>query len=494
MLVTGANGAGKTNLLEALHVGTQGFSPRTRADQQLIRLGADGARIALSGDRDGRPLALEVTLQQGGKRAKLNGAALRSAEQLRAELATLVFTPDRLAVVKGGPAARRAYFDRTLGRLQPSRAPLPVEYAAAVGQRNAALRRVQVGASTRDAVGPWTEQVATLGAQLVEYRRDALAVLSPAFAERAGELGLPDAALAYTGEPPTVESLEQRLERDLERGVTGLGPHLDDITIGSGARDLRSFGSQGEQRLAVLSLLLAEAEVIAEQRDTPPLVLLDDVLSELDATRRLILAERIGRVGQAVVTATGADALPLEPAQLLEVTPGTVSARCWSGSTPRYAGRSAVSGGSRATRLRSCEPGRMPWGRPWRATPGLRGSRGTGRCSFTPPPRPGRSSSAASPRRSSRSFATSSAPVRRGRSSSSPDRCRRPSPTHPPAARKRRSRAVPSAAPKPPRSPPQSKTPSSAGWSPGQPRRASRERTDESLTTGVSDTLLSARK
>ncbi len=327
MLVTGANGAGKTNLLESLHVGTQGFSPRTRADQQLVRLGADGARIALAGDRDGRPLQLEVTLQQSGKRAKLNGAALRSAEQLRAEVATLVFTPDRLAVVKGGPAARRAYFDRTLGRLQPSRASLPVEYAAAVGQRNAALRRVQIGASTREAVAPWTEQVATLGAQLVEYRRDALAVLSPAFAERAGELGLPDAGLDYTGEPPTVEALDARLERDLERGVTGLGPHLDDITVRSGDRDLRSFGSQGEQRLAVLSLLLAEAEVIAEQRGTPPLVLLDDVLSELDASRRKILAERIGRVGQAVVTATGADALPLEPAQLVEVTPGVVSPR-----------------------------------------------------------------------------------------------------------------------------------------------------------------------
>ena len=152
-------------------------------------------------------------------------------------------------------------------------------------------------------------------------------MLSPAFAERAGELGLPDAGLDYTGEPPTVEALDARLERDLERGVTGLGPHLDDITVRSGDRDLRSFGSQGEQRLAVLSLLLAEAEVIAEQRGTPPLVLLDDVLSELDASRRRILAERIGRVGQAVVTATGADALPLEPAQLLEVTPGVVSPR-----------------------------------------------------------------------------------------------------------------------------------------------------------------------
>jgi DNA replication and repair protein RecF len=328
VLVTGANGAGKTNLLESLHVGTQGFSPRTRADQQLVRLGTAGARVALEGELGARTVSVEVTLQpQVGKRAKLDGATLRSAEQLRTEVSTLVFTPDRLAVVKGGPAARRAYFDRALSRLLPGRSTLPVEYAAAVGQRNAALRRVQVGVSTEDAVAPWTEQVASLGAALVEARRETIALLAPAFAERAGELGLPDAGLDYTGDPPTVEALNARLPRDLERGVTGLGPHLDDVTVRSAERALRTFGSQGEQRLAVLSLLLAESEVIVERRGTPPLVLLDDVLSELDAARRRTLAEQIGRTGQAVVTATGADALPLEPAQLLEVTPGSVTVR-----------------------------------------------------------------------------------------------------------------------------------------------------------------------
>ncbi len=328
MLVTGANGAGKTNLLESLHVGTQGFSPRTRADQQLVRFGATGARIALGGDRDGRSLALEVTLEpQAGKRAKLNGAPLRSTEQLRSEVSTLVFTPDRLAVVKGGPAARRAYFDRALARLLPGRASVPLEYAAAVGQRNAALRRVAIGVSTRGAIAPWTEQVASLGEALVVSRRETIGLLAPAFGERAGELGLPAATLAYAGESPTVAALEARLDRDLERGVTGLGPHLDDVTVLSGDRDLRGYGSQGEQRLAVLSLLLAEAEVIVGRGQTPPLVLLDDVLSELDAARRETLAARIGRVGQAIVTATGADALPLEPAQLLEVTPGVVRTR-----------------------------------------------------------------------------------------------------------------------------------------------------------------------
>ena len=328
MLVTGPNGAGKTNLLESLHVGTQGFSPRTRSDAQLIRLGATATRVALGGDSAGRSLELEVTLQsQGGKRAKLNGAQLRSAEALRAEVSTLVFTPDRLAVVKGGPAARRAYFDRVLGRLLPSRAPLPVQYAAAVGQRNAALRRASSGFASLDAVGPWTAQVAGLGAELVEARQEAISLLDAPFAARADELGLPDAVLEYDGEPPSVAALEERLERDLERGVTGLGPHLDDVILRAGTRELRTFGSQGEQRLAVLSLLLAEAEVLADRRGAPPLVLLDDVLSELDAARRATLAERIAGIGQAIVTSTGADALPLEPAQVLEVVPGRVVSR-----------------------------------------------------------------------------------------------------------------------------------------------------------------------
>ncbi len=327
ILVIGPNGAGKTNLLESLHLGTQGFSPRTRADAQLIRFGERVGRVALHGDRRGSPVDTEVTLELGeGKRAKLNGASLRAAEQLRLEVATLVFTPDRLAVVKGGPAVRRAYFDRALGRLAPARSLLAVEYGAAVAQRNAALRRVAGGFSSRDALVPWTEQVADFGRRLVEARSEVVAWLAPGFADRADELGLPAARMTYSGEPPTVAALDERLERDLERGATGLGPHLDDIVLTSGTRDLRSFGSQGEQRLTVLALLLAEAELIRERRDFPPLLLLDDVLSELDPGRRRVLAERVLSSGQTLVTATQASSLPVEPAQLLEVSPGLVRA------------------------------------------------------------------------------------------------------------------------------------------------------------------------
>ena len=321
MLVVGPNGVGKTNLLESLHVATQGFSPRTRQDAQLIRFGETAGRIAVDGTRDALRLELSVTLRQGqAKEARLNGARLPSAESLRREVATLVFTPDRLAVVKGGPAARRAYFDRVLGRLFPARAGMPQDYArdARAAQRSAATRaasgsrRRSRSSRGRSASPRLARRSSTNGAR----RSSALA---PAFAERADELGLPAARLGYDAVAPTVADLEARLARDLERGATGLGPHLDDVLVASGERDLRQFGSQGEQRLAVLSLLLAEAELLPSS----PLLLLDDVLSELDLGRRRVLAARVAGMGQTMITATHASALPIDPAQLVEVEHGS---------------------------------------------------------------------------------------------------------------------------------------------------------------------------
>ncbi len=320
--MTGPNGAGKTNLLEAVHLGTQGFSPRTRADAQLIRFGAHAARVMLL-LRGGAPAQVSIELSTGEpKRATLNGVRLAAAEQLRRAVSTLVFTPDRLVVVKGPPTSRRAYFDRVLGRLFPSRASLPSDYAAAIAQRNAALRRVAAGFSSREALAPWTRSVAELGVQLTVARRETLGLLAAPFAERAGELGIFGARLEYEAEPLTAGSFGECLDRDLERGTTGLGPHLDDVGIVSERRDLRTFGSQGEQRLAVLALLLAEAQLIRERSETPPLLLLDDVLSELDRDRRRTLIGHVQENGQTLITATTREALPVEPDQLIRVTPG----------------------------------------------------------------------------------------------------------------------------------------------------------------------------
>ncbi len=325
VLLHGPNGAGKTNLLEALHVGTQGFSPRARRDAQMIRFVADAARIRLAGSRGDAAFETDVVLtRRESRRVSLNGDRLVSVERLRHELTTLVFTPDRLAVVKGAPATRRAYVDRAAGRLFPARANVATDYSTAVGQRNAALRRIRAGQSTREALAPWTARAAELGVEVVRLRTDVVALLEDGFTEAAGALGLELASLVYEGEPASAAELDARLDADLERGVTGAGPHLHDLRIEAAGRDLRVFGSQGEQRVAVLSLVMSEAAALRERHGASPLVLLDDVLSELDGDRRAALAAMISRGAQTVVTATAAAALPGEPAQSLSVTPGLV--------------------------------------------------------------------------------------------------------------------------------------------------------------------------
>jgi DNA replication and repair protein RecF len=327
VLVTGPNGSGKTNLLEAVHVGTQGFSPRTRADAQLIRFGSPAARVTAGVLRRKTPAEVEVMIVRGeGKRTRLNGAALRASERLRGELPTLVFTPDRLVVVKGGPSVRRAYIDRTLSRMLPAKASLPIAYGEALGQRNACLRKIALGLSIREALSPWSQQVAALGASLQEARGQVIEMLSPRFAQVGEGLGLPGCSLHYRGEPLSPDLLERKLARDLERGTTGCGPHLDEIAVLESGHELRLFGSQGEQRTAVLALLLAEAELLAEQDGGPPVLLLDDVLSELDRDRRVALVERLAGLGQTIVTATSEKALPARADQVVSVSEGTARA------------------------------------------------------------------------------------------------------------------------------------------------------------------------
>jgi DNA replication and repair protein RecF len=289
----------------------------------LIRLGAEAARVATRVLNGGTELELEVVLRRrDGKKASLNGEVLPSAERLRSALPTLVFTPDRLAVVKGGPAVRRAYLDRTLARIFPARAELPREYGKALGQRNACLRKIALDLSSREALEPWSAQVVSLGRGLQQARAEAIATLSGRLSAVSDALGLAGCRLEYAGEEIGAEALGRRLDRDIERGTTGLGPHLDEIAILSGGRDLRSFGSQGEQRTAVLALIIAEAELLLERSGHPPLLLLDDVLSELDLDRRRALVERLGALGQTLITATSEAALPAAPDQLIAIRPG----------------------------------------------------------------------------------------------------------------------------------------------------------------------------
>jgi DNA replication and repair protein RecF len=329
--VVGPNGAGKTSLIEAVHVACQGYSPRTGSDRQCIRDGAGFARVEVLGETRGARHAFAAVLSlDAPRRLTADGRALRSRQALDEWWACLVFLPDRLAVVKRAPAIRRAYIDRAASRFHPMHAAAVASYTAALSQRNALLRRIRAGVAPPDSLSAWDAQLAEHGADVVRGRHALVGRLAPLFEERLELLGGGRAVLAYRpridGDAAAIAAaLADRRERDIQRAMTGTGPHLDDITLLEEARDLRSHGSQGEQRSAVLALLLAEAAALRDARGEPPVLLLDDVLSELDRDRRLRLLAAVREHGQAVVTTTDEGHLPAPPDAVVRVAAGTIA-------------------------------------------------------------------------------------------------------------------------------------------------------------------------
>jgi DNA replication and repair protein RecF len=318
-VIVGPNGAGKTNLLEALYFGCTARSPRTSNDRELLRRGAPATRVTVGTvGGDGAPHLLEAGFQPGEpKLQRIDGAPVESLSVSAARPLVSVFLPERLDLVKGAPSGRRAHLDQVVTALWPARASSRLSYSRALAQRNALLGRIRAGAAAADSLGSWDAELARHGWELMAARAEALALLAPRFAARAAELGLPaEAELAYRPRSHatdagglTTELLERR-QADLDRGFTAHGPHRDDLRLLHGGEALRDFGSQGQQRVALLALLFAERDLLAAERARPPLMLLDDVMSELDAQRRELLAELLRGDGQGVLTATELDHVP----------------------------------------------------------------------------------------------------------------------------------------------------------------------------------------
>jgi DNA replication and repair protein RecF len=310
--IVGRNGAGKTSLLEAVHFGALGWSPRTSDDARVVRIGAEVTRVELTGSLRAAPTAWAVGFQPGQpKRASVDGAPCATIEALAEHAAVLVFTPERLAVMQGAPALRRRYLDRAVVRSWPRYASVAGAYAGALQQRNQLLRRLRGGAPAHDALPPWDAQLAQLGSEIRRARARLVATLREPFARHLAEIGDLDEAveLRYDARGPEDEAgqlaeLEARRAGDIERGSTSSGPHHDELAFAQGERDLRAYGSQGEQRSAVLALLTAEADLIREVRGVRPLLLLDDVASELDLGRARSLLALLRPRGQVLVTAT----------------------------------------------------------------------------------------------------------------------------------------------------------------------------------------------
>jgi DNA replication and repair protein RecF len=322
-VVHGSNGAGKSNLLEALYFGCTGRSPRTRNDRELIAFGEKATRVTVSLLDDGQEHELTVgySAAAGGesavKRMWCDGAPVERLLDVPLRPLISVFLPERLELLKGAPTVRRAHLDQVVAALWPARSGIRREYAQVLAQRNALLARIRSGRASDAALATWDRELAVKGLALMALRAEAIELLADPFTRRGELLGLSGrATLEYrprskvTDVEEFVAELQARLQTDLERGFSGHGPHRDELAILRGGRELRVYGSQGEQRLALLGLLLAERGLLAEERGRTPLMLLDDVMSELDSIRRQQLAEELSAGGQSVIATTDLGHVP----------------------------------------------------------------------------------------------------------------------------------------------------------------------------------------
>ncbi len=314
-VIHGRNGAGKTNLLEGIYLGCTGRSWRSSSDRELVRFGADVARVELDGEAEDGQHTLSVGIAPGEpRRLRVDGATVERMADLPTRPLAAVFLPDRLDLIKGAPSLRRAHVDQLVAALWPSRAATRRAYAQALAQRNALLARAGGAESSLET---WDAELSRHGIALMDDRRQALAMVTARFADLAAGLGLAgETVLAYRPRSPAgtatelAGELRDRRDRDRRRGFTAHGPHRDDVAFRRDGRELRAFGSQGEQRVAVLALLLAERDAIAHLRSSPPMMLLDDAMSELDAARREALMRALERPGQSVITTTDLSHVP----------------------------------------------------------------------------------------------------------------------------------------------------------------------------------------
>jgi DNA replication and repair protein RecF len=316
--VVGPNGVGKTNLVEALYFALTGRSFRTSDRRDLIPFGASLARAeATVRDDDGLERRLLASVSRSeGRRHLLDGGPADPATLARNRPPVAVFAPDRLSLIKGPPGERRAHIDGFAAARWPARSELRKRYGQVLAQRNALLSRLAAGIGSPDDLAVWDASLAETATALVATRAEAIAELNAPFATTAAELGLEGgAALEYVpraaGSAAEIRAgLEERRGQDIRLGRSSWGPHLDELKLEAAGRSLRRYGSQGQQRAALLALLFAERAALLAARRVTPLLLLDDVMSELDPGRRERLVQRLDDGGQALITAADEESLP----------------------------------------------------------------------------------------------------------------------------------------------------------------------------------------
>lgn len=312
-ILCGDNAQGKTNALEALYMFAFGKPFRTQQDRETIMLGEVYTKIELLYSDAFRDNTIEITiLKDRKKQIKINGVNITKLSELLSKLYVVLFFPEELGLIKEGPFVRRRFLDVALSASRPKYYHLLGKYNKILEQRNNLIKKMRISAqnSLSDTLKVWNEGLCSYAMELCKYRMEYVEKLCSAakkihFEATGEELGISYKTRFKTKEE-MLSKIEASLQREIEQGCTLYGPHRDDIDIIIDEKDAKSFASQGQQRSAVLSLKLAQAELLFEETGEYPVLLLDDILSELDEKRRAFLVRKIPDK-QVIITCAGVD-------------------------------------------------------------------------------------------------------------------------------------------------------------------------------------------
>jgi len=317
----GPNGQGKTNLLEAVAMLALSSSPRAHRDIELIGPFDRASRIEAEVEGQQARHELAITLDVEGERVRRTievDGVRRRAFDLPGNFRVTLFWPDDLGLVKGGPELRRRFLNQMLVQVEPGYARALAGLRRVLEQRNSLLKRIAAGEGGpgmgRDLLDPWNQQLVQVGGEIVDARAKAVRELEPEAARCHARIAAGERLeINYQGPPENLaEAVNNSLDDDLRRGTTSIGPHRDDLKVTLDGKEARSYASQGQQRTAVVSLKLAEAALIGQRAGERPVLLLDDVLSELDSERRAALLDEVASGGQVIVTSVEAGPFPAD--------------------------------------------------------------------------------------------------------------------------------------------------------------------------------------
>ena len=313
-LLYGDNAQGKTNILESLYVCATSKSHRGSQDKDIIRFGNDEAHIKVMVKKHGMNYRLDMHLKKNKtKGIAVNGIPIRRAVELFGIINIIIFSPEDMNIIKNGPSERRRFMDMELSQLDKIYLSNLVNYNKVVVQRNKLLKQLQFSGDSGlvDMLDVWDMQLVRYGSEIIKRRMDFIdninSIIRPVHSKLSGNKEILNLRyIPCTTTDNFKDEVIRSRERDIKFKMTNVGPHKDDVAFFINDKDVRKYGSQGQQRTCALSLKLAEIELVKKVINDTPVLLLDDVLSELDANRQNFLLDSIGDI-QTIITCTGLD-------------------------------------------------------------------------------------------------------------------------------------------------------------------------------------------